>query len=350
MNETENNAKMGTCDEGYMSLNSMGKNGDEKLKKSIMNSLKISIAVAMAIGIANYLELQFAISAGVVAILTILPTKRETMKTALDRLIAFVIALGLAYISFRVIGFNHWAFMVYILPYAFVCCLKKWNAAIAMNSVLISHFISFGKMDGEALLNELLIFGIGVGIGIFMNLHLRSDRAAMDALKQQTDEHIAKILYRMGERINNKDLADYNGECFQALEHIIRDAKNTAELNYKNRLKRERDSDAAYIAMRNRQYAVLREMYKMVSTLETTPGTARAISDFFGYMADAFHEKNDCRELLEQFAQMDDYMEKQPLPESRQEFEDRARLFMLMRYIQEFLEIKKHFVETENRR
>lgn len=317
------------------------------MKKIVINSFKISIAVAMAIGIANLLQLEFAISAGIVAILTILPTKRETIKTAAERLLAFVIAMGIAFVCFKTIGTNQWAFMVYILPYAFICCLMKWNAAIAMNSVLISHFISLGSMNVHTVTNELLIFGVGVGIGIFMNLHLQRDREAINNLKKQTDEQIAGILRRMGERINDRDLADYNGECFKKLEHIIRAAKNTAEVNYKNQLKVQRDKDAEYISMRNRQYAVLREMYKMTSTLETTPRTARAISEFFYNTADVFHENNDCKELLRQFEEMNVYMEEQPLPENRQEFEDRARLFMLMRYIQEFLEIKESFMEAE---
>lgn len=321
-----------------------------ELKNTILNSIKISIAVVMAIGIANLFKLEFAISAGIVAILTILPTKRETVKTAVDRLLAFLIAMLIAYVCFTTLGFNQWAFMVYILPYAFICCLKKWNAAIAMNSVLISHFITFGKMDMQAVLNELLIFGVGVGIGIFMNLHLRRNTDAMVELKRQTDEQIAHILSRMGERINNKDLADYNGECFNKLEHIIREAKNTAERNYNNQLNIDRDVDVEYIAMRHRQYAVLREMYKMVSTLETTPSTARVISDFFGNIAEAFHEENDCKQLMEQFAEMDSYMDVQELPRNRQEFEDRARLFLLMSYIREFLEIKMKFIETDKSR
>lgn len=318
-----------------------------ELKNIIINSIKISIAVVMAIGIANLLQLEFAISAGIVAILTILPTKRETVKTAVARFLAFIIAIGIAYVCFTAFGFNQWAFMIYILPYTFICCLQKWNAAIAMNSVLISHFLTFGKMDFPAIANECMIFFIGVGIGIFINLHLRQNTDAMTALKKQTDEQIARILARMGERINNKNLTDYNGECFKTLEHIIREAKNTAENNYKNQLKRQRDKDAEYIAMRHRQYQVLSEMYKMVSTLETTPRTAQVISDFFKSIAEGFHENNDCKVLLEQFAGMDAYMEEHPLPESRQEFEDRARLFLLMSYIKEFLEIKAKFMDTD---
>ena len=47
--------------------------------------------------------------------------------------------------------------------------------------------------------------------------------------------------------------------------------------------------------------------------------------------------------LMEAFKEMDAYMKKQPLPTVRQEFEDRARLFIMMRHIEEFITIKKEF-------
>ena len=49
------------------------------MKVAIINSIKVSIAVALAIAIASFLKVDFAISAGIVAILTIAPTKKETV-------------------------------------------------------------------------------------------------------------------------------------------------------------------------------------------------------------------------------------------------------------------------------
>lgn len=317
------------------------------MKKVVINSVKVSLAVVFAISIANILQLEFAVSAGIVAILTIQPTKRETMKTAMHRLFAFIIALGISYICFYIMGFTQTAFLVYMLPYAFICYLKGWTAAIAMNSVLISHFLSLGEMTVTTILNELLIFVIGVGVGIIMNLHLHKKIAHMEALKDQTDEQIVKILSRMGQRIETKDLSDYNGDCFRILEQIIREAKNMAQENYNNQLAAGEDYDVAYIAMRENQYEVLYEMYKIVRQLETTPDTATMISNYFENLSKVFHEDNDGKKLMEQFEEMDQSMKKQPLPQTRQEFEDRARLFALMRSIEEFLRIKIQFVEYQ---
>ena len=315
------------------------------MKKIIVNSLKVSIAVAVAIAIANILQLEYAISAGIVAVLSIRPTKRETINVALGRLIAFVIALIIAGITYGIFGFSQLGFWIYIVPYVFICYLKKWNAAITMNSVLVSHFITYGKMDIEHILNEVLIFTIGICVGILMNLHLHKKEEYIENLKNETDGQIVKILIKIGERVQNKDVLEYNDNCFKELEHILREAKNTAEDNYNNQIRSRDKSDMEYISMRQKQYNVLYDMYKMVKNLETAPSTAKRIADFFDKMANDFHRHNDGKALMVEFKDMDMYMKKQPLPTARQEFEDRARLFVLMRYIEEFIEIKMEFSE-----
>ncbi len=313
------------------------------MKNIIINSIKIIIAAILAILLAQLLELEFAIATGIVAILTIQPTKKETVATALGRLYAFIVALVIAYVSFSFIGYNVTAFFVYLVFFIVMCQIFKWYSAMAMNSVLISHFVTFGRMDMTAVCNEVLIFVIGVGIGILANLHLRKKVDYIEELKSKTDAQIVKILKRMSERILNKDLSDYNGECFQVLNRQLAEAQHVAELNYKNQFQKGDIFDQEYISMRDRQRHVLYEMYKDVRFLYGTPGTAKRIADFLRDTAEVFDKDNDALALMEQFQEMNQYMKSQPLPVTREEFEDRARLFSLMCNLEEFLQIKMEF-------
>ena len=318
------------------------------MKRIVIDSVKVSIAVAVAIAIANILHLEYAISAGIVAVLSIRPTKRETISLAAGRLLAFLIALLIAAVSYKFFGFTQLAFWIYIIPYVFICYLKNWTAAITMNSVLVSHFITYQSMDMKHILNELLIFIIGACVGILMNLNLHRKEEYIEKLKKETDGQIVKILQVIGGRILDKEYKDYNTECFRTLEHILREAKNAAEENFNNQLRKQDKYDMEYIAMRQKQYNVLLDMYKTVNTLETKPHTAHVISDFFEKMAKEFHRENDGKQLLLEFKKMDAYMKEQPLPTKRQEFEDRARLFIMMRYIEEFLLIKLEFMKLQD--
>ncbi len=313
--------------------------------KITVNSVKIVLSAVVAILIATLLHLEFAISAGIIAILTIMPTKRETIRTAFGRLCAFGAGRGIAFICFCLIGYTVPAFCVYLLIFIFVCQIFKWYSAMAMNSVLISHFVTLGDMSMASVLNEVLLFFIGVGCGIIVNMHLRKKEHYMLSLQQKTDNQIIKILSRMSERILDKDLSDYNGDCFKILRQLIYDASVVAEENYNNDLGSMDTFDIDYIAMRSEQCNILYEMYKTIRKLDTSPITAGKLSEFLKNTARVFEKNNNVKKLLIELGEMNAYMKSQPLPVTREEFEARARLFSIMNNLEEFLHVKEVFAD-----
>lgn len=311
----------------------------------LFNTIKITAASMIAILAAFALQLDFAVSAGIIAILSIQPTKKETMKTALGRFLAFLCALVIAYVCFMASGFNVTAFGVYLFLFILICLKFKWNSAMAMDSVLITHFLSVGSMNMEMIINELLIFILGVSAGIIANIHLKKDIVTIEELKNLTDNQIKKILLRMSERILTEDISDYNGECFNVLYGYLRQAKNIADINYQNQFKKDDIFDMEYLKMREKQCQILYEMYKNVRRIKTTPVQAEKISSFLKMVSEEYHKDNTADELILKFHELDDGMKSEPLPVKRSEFEDRAQLFSLLRLLEEFLEIKGEFAE-----
>ncbi|MBP3340009.1 MAG: aromatic acid exporter family protein [Lachnospiraceae bacterium] len=316
-----------------------------KHKQILVNTIKIVLAAVISILVAHFIGLNYAISTGIVAMLTIQPTKRETIETAIGRFVAFIIALIIAFISFKLFGFTIFAFFVYLLFFVVVCQIFGWTSAMTMNSVLISHFVSAKDMGMATVINEVLIFVIGVGTGIIANMHLRKNVDYIEELKETTDEHIKTILKQMANGIVDHNVSEDNNELFFELRNHIRNAKNVAEENYKNQLRRNDIFDLEYIRMRDRQYHVLVEMYKFARHLDATPHTAKKLSDFMLEMSVSYHRDNTCEVLMEHFVEMDKYMKAAPLPVERNEFENRATLFGLMRHMEEFLQLKMDFVK-----
>ena len=103
--------------------------------------------------------------------------------------------------------------------------------------------------------------------------------------------------------------------------------------------------DMEYLNMREKQCIVLYEMYKTVRLLKTAPHTAEKLAEYLEKMADVFERKNNGRDMLCEFGKLDVYMKGRPLPVEREEFEDRARLFALMRHLEEFIYIKMEFAD-----
>lgn len=318
-------------------------------KEKCFNALKLCVAVVLGIMIANLLKLDYQTSAGIVAILTILRTKRETIQTAVGRALAFVAALLISFACFYFFGLTIEAYLLFFLIYIFVCHMMNWTYAITLNAVLVSHFVTSGRLDGAAVRNEVLIFLIGVGVGILMNLHLRKNVHHFEKMKKETDAHIIHILERMSQRMEDHDMTDYNGQCFEELTEILRDTKNMAEFNYNNQFNKYDRFDLEYIAMRERQCVVLYEMYSLIRHLETTPATTHKVSEFLAMLSNVLDETNDGTQLMEKFKEMDTYMKAHPLPVERQEFEDRARLFCFMRNMEHFIRIKMDFIKEHQK-
>lgn len=313
--------------------------------ETLFNCIKLICAALASMGIAQLLHLEFVASAGVISLLTIMPTKKETFKTAGIRFLAFAVALVLAFVCYNVAGFNIMAFALFLIIFIPVCLVCKWNYAMTICSVVASHFLILGDTSIEHILNEVLIFSIGVGMGMLANLHLRKDVNYIERLKDETDAEMKSILAGMAEHILDAENTDYNGELLHQLRKSIRQAKNVADMNYNNQFKTTDVYDIEYIRMRDKQCMVIHEMYKIVRHIDTTPSTAHLISDFLKYMSETYHKENDGKLTLEKFREMDLAMKSKPLPVERKEFEDRAMLFNLMRKIEEFVLLKIEFSE-----
>ncbi|MCI5519813.1 MAG: aromatic acid exporter family protein [Treponema sp.] len=320
------------------------------MKSIITNTIKITLAAVLAILCAQALQLDFAVSAGIVAILSVQPTKKETLRTALARLLAFAVALVISITLLNFLGFTVPVFFLYLLLFILVCQWRKWISAMAMDSVLISHFLSFGKTGLPEIKNEVLLFLLGVGFGILVNLILHKKTDYIEELKNKTDEQIKLALHRMALRIQNPDLADYDGSCFSSLNKSLFTAKKQAEENYNNQFSKKDTFDTLYLEMREKQTKILYEMYKAARNLQAIPPTAGLLSDFLEKVSNEYHKDNDVKALLEELALIHNKMKSLPLPQARSEFEDRANLFILMERLKEFLQIKHDFMIAQNNR
>lgn len=309
----------------------------------IINSLKIIISAVLAVLAANFLKLDFAVSAGIVAILSVQPTKKETINTALSRFEAFLIALIIFFICSSILGFTYYAFFVYLIAFIFLCQFFKWYSAMAMDSVLISHFLTLKAFGFHEIKNELLLFIIGAGFGILANIFLHKKTDKIEALKNNADQQIRQILNRMSQRILDLDFSEYNGDCFKKLDTAILEAKIFAETNSKNQLKKADNFDQKYIEMRMAQKETLQEIYRYIIELKTVPSTAQRVSDFFKKVAAEYEKNNDVVSLINELQTIHSDMKKIPLPQTRIEFEDRALLFMMLKRMHDFLNLKHEF-------
>ena len=314
-------------------------------RKTWIIGAKITIAALLAILVADLLQLQFSTTAGIITILSIQKTKKETLKTAARRGMAFIIAIVVSFLCFRMLGFHVVAFALYLLVFSMVCLYFGWTEALAMDSVLITHFLTVGNMKPEILVNEILLFFIGTGFGVFANLHLRNKKEEFETLASGVDLEIRRILRRMAERLVKEDKSDYDGTCFQELQEQVERAKESAYQNYNNQLLKASYYEIDYIKMRENQIEVLRHVYESIKMVEMIPSQTKEIAYLILRIEEDYHKENTVKELKKELDRLLLQMKKEELPATREEFEARAVLFYMLKQLEEFLTLKEKFME-----
>ena len=183
----------------------------------LTKSLKIALAAVLAIALAQALGLANSTTAGIITILSIQGTKLETLKTAGKRALAFLCALLLAGVCYEALGYTVWAFGVFLLLFVLLCLTVRWQEAIAMDSVLVSHFLIQGCF-WPLLSNEVLLFIVGTGFGILFNLHLRSRGEQFTRFSDRVDGLIKEILGQMARQLAGEAGSDRENDL--SLIHI----------------------------------------------------------------------------------------------------------------------------------
>ena len=96
-----------------------------KLSKIFLLSLKIGVGGSIAYFIAEFLKLDFASSAGIIALLTLQTTKWETFRLSVRRIITFFLTFGLCFVLFHIVRTTWLDYGLYLFLMVLLCGLGK---------------------------------------------------------------------------------------------------------------------------------------------------------------------------------------------------------------------------------
>lgn len=316
-----------------------------KEKVNYVKWIKLSLAVPISMVIAKVLGLDYASSAGIITLLTVQDTKKETLEISIKRIIAFLIMTVLCILIFRTVGYHIPSYALFLCPFLFLCLSLKLEAAITMNAVLASHYLAGGAMSLPVIGNEAAILLIGAGMGMAVNLVMPENLKKIRADQSSIDEAMKRILERMSIYLCREDRSDYTGECFAQVDKLLTSMEKEAKIRIQNTFTKGDTYFISYMEMRMRQCRVLKEIYTSIMQLTAVPVQAKALSIFLKEVSDSFHEENNVKKLMESLQEMRSTYKLSELPRSREEFENRAVLMQITRDLERFLKIKREFVE-----
>lgn len=313
-----------------------------------IRTVKLVLATLLSIYIANLLQLEHTLAAGIIAILSLLDTKRASFITAFKRLMSTLAAFSIASIVFYFAGFTVPAFGIYLLFYVPIAYRYDLQVGIAPCSVLVTHFIGAASIGLYWQINGLLLMFIGAASALLFNTWMPSSKSELEENKVSIDEQLRLILKAISTLLCGKELDFQLGAKITQLEEMIEQAKNMALTDYDNQLFRKSDYSIRYLQMRQQQLVLIK---KISFTLQyVTLGTVQSgiLAELFFDIAEQLNEKNTGLLLLNNIATLYKEFRQSELPKTREEFESRAYLFQILHDVEELIEVKRAFFTDED--
>ena len=306
---------------------------------------KVIVSAFVALLVAQALHLSTPSAAAIIAILSVMDTKKVSLAATGQRLAAAVLALVIGMGIFAVFGFDVISFGLYLLCYIPLAYLLKVDIGVAPSTVLVIHLWTQQQLTFELFVNELLLVTIGAGVAILLNWYMPSYRQEIERVREEIEDKMREVLLKMSGFLtigNGKN----DGEVLQLLKEKLSEAREYVRLEAENHLTKEVTYDYQYFEMRRDQSKLLEIMATNLNEFRWDGEEMAILSEMFKQTAQQLAEQNTASQLIDDIEDLLEQFRERPLPQTRREFEKRAQLYQLLRDLKRFVQLKVDFFQT----
>lgn len=300
-------------------------------------TLKTVIGTVLAMYLAMHLGLKYATVAGIITILCLQSTRKQSLRFAGKMIGAFLLSLLISVILFKFLGYSPFVFGLFLLFFIPLSVGLKVQEGIIVSAVLITQLLVEKSIELPFILNQIYLMGIGVTIALILNLYMPSFENKIRAEQDVIEKTITTILLDMSNSLRGQVVSINEEELFNFLRLELKKGRETAYKNLNNNFSATNSEYTNYMDIRLQQLHCLQNMRKHFERLSITYPQTILIADFTVKVANSIRsnvtaEKRlaDLRKLRKSFTTME-------LPQDREEFENRGMLYQYLNDMEEFL-------------
>ena len=300
-------------------------------KTDAFKILKLSLGSSLAIFIASLFKLQYATVAGIITLLVVKDTKKETLSGAFGKLFGFLLCTLYAFICFQFLGYSLFSFFILKIRYVIPMCV-----------VIASHYLLQESMSIQLILNETALFIIGASIGIIINMFMPSNIEKIYIGQEKLQKEVSGILRDLAKIILDPTQGSNFESDLEVLNNLINSSISAAYENINNNLLTDTQFFLEHMEIIKMQRNILKNLYQLARQLTSVPKQAYIVSNFIEKIGNTSFDAFTVNLLLDDLEVIISTMKNQPLPTDRDEFENRAILYLCLIELNKFLINRKN--------
>ena len=255
-----------------------------------------------------------------------------------------LLALAIGVLAFHLSGFHIWSLGLYLALYVPLAYKMGWEIGITPSSVLVSHLLVQESTSPDLLVNEFLLFAIGTGFALLVNLYMPSRQEEIQHYHTLVEEKLKDILQRFKYYLSRGDGRN-RAQLVEELDTLLEEALRLVYLDHSDHLFHQTDYHIHYFEMRQRQSRILRNMAQQINTCHLAASESLILAQLFSKIAGQLSQTNPASDLLDEIERYLEVFRNRSLPKTREEFETRATLLQLLREAKTFIQVKVDFYQ-----
>ncbi len=300
-------------------------------KSRIILLVKMVIAFTLGILLAEILGLRYEYTTGVIAVLSLEPTRKRSIRSAILRILDSVLALGIASGLFALLGFDFWVLIIFISVLVPLTFLFRLEGGLVVALVLVSQV--YLEKDIMFALNALGVLGVSLTLAFLLNLYMPKHDRSIERSITTIDRGIDQAI---------QTIASGKQADFGIIRNLLTQARETLLLDIENHYLMQTDRRAHYLELRQEQVAILEKVDASLPLIPDIPEKLK-ILDFLKTFKGKIGKADFASELKTSLDGLFAYFKGVPLPETRESFEARAQLFHMLWEFETVLQLKIAF-------
>lgn len=305
-------------------------------------TVKTALGTTISVMLAQFLQLDNYVSAGIITVLCIKVTKKKSLESSWERLLACTLAIIFSFVFFEGLAYHPLIIGLMLIVFIPTTVLVKATEGIVTSVVIIFHLYHAEKMTLQLIGNEFLLIFIGIGVALIMNLYMPSVERKLKDFQQQVEGNFAAIFREIELYLIVEDRQWDGSEIIKTAE-LINEAKIIAFRDVENHFLRLKNTYYHYFEMREQQFEIIERVIPLITSIHISVEQSKIIADFVQDLRMHIHPGNTAHKFLAQLAEMRQTFENMELPQTREEFEVRAALYQFVREMERYLMIKSQF-------
>lgn len=316
------------------------------ISNHLFYALKIGLGSALAIYLAELLQLDFSSSAGIITLLSIAGTKMETKQLGVDRLTTFVVMVGLAILFHFLIGPEWVAYGISLVFLTFLLSLRSKLVTLSVNAVAMGHLLRLEQITVAAVINEFCLLLIGLLIALVINYlqNYESQKRFLQQAAVNVEKDIQRIFTKLSDYLHDPEAITHVWDDIIRLEKKLFVHLKDAFQYQQNRLPIVDDYFVEFFEMRLQQTSILHNLHYEMKKIRNQREDAEVLAWYFEQIVSRISEMNDPAQQIEILEMLLKQLQLEHIPETPEEFMNKARLYHILMDIEEFLILKKRFV------